>query len=310
MKNTRFFSAFTVMALLFAGCQTQTKDQAYEGVIFNEETNEVSLANTTEESVNLEFKFNKGDKVENVIEMTMEIEMMGQKMPATILVEGNYEITEVDGQGNADVNYSMSRMKIDATAQGVNFDSNEKPELIKPEMAPVLKMLNKGVISKISPKGKVLGTDYSQLINDFGAEYAMLKASMEQNINQFTQSSFATLPNEPVKVGDTYDGEILEQNFQGFPMKVTMNYKVKSISEDKTKVILEPEGSIEFNTIDLPEGIAIKMNSSKTSGWILIDLSRGMVLKSNLVTLMDFSTTQMGQQADMVLRMNMAMTTK
>lgn len=310
MKTRNYFLMVGVIALLSTGCQNQSQDDALQGVIINEETNEVSLATTTDEAVQLEFKFTKGNKVENLIEMEMEMEMMGQKMPITVNIEGKYEVKDIDDQGNADIEYAMTRMQMNSEAQGVKFDSNEKPEQINPEMAPILKILNKNVISKISPKGKTLGIDYSQLSNELGEEYAMLKANLEQNINQFNQSSFVVLPEGAVKVGDTFEADAIEQNYQGLPMKIQTSYKVKSISEDKSKVILEPDGTIELGVANLPDGVSIKMNQGKMSGWILLDLNRGMVLRSNMITLMDISSMQMGQQMDMIIRMNMTMTTK
>ncbi len=310
MKIKHFNLLFAIVTLIFfASCNNQSQKNIMDDVIINEETGEISFANSTEDAIELNYNFKINDVVENTINVDMEIEMMGQKMPMSMILESKYEIKDIDDNGNADVNYSITRMSIDAATQGIKFDSNNKTDNIQPEMAPMLKLLNKNVTLKTSPKGKVLSVDLSQ-IEDLGADLEMIKTSMEQNLQQFNQSTFATLPEGTVKAGDSYDGGVVEQIVQGFPMKTSTQYIVKSISNDKTKVIIETKGNLEFNATNLPEGMSLEMKSSEISGWVIIDISRGISLQSKFYSIMDFTTSQMGQSFGMVLKSNTTMKIK
>lgn len=294
--------------LLVTSCQTSNNDNKLEGVVIDEQTNEISFSKSTNEAVELKFNFKKGDNVENVITSNMEIEMMGQKMPVQTTVEGKYEIKEVDSEGNATLCYVIKRITADIAAQGIKFDSNDKESRVSNEMAPLQKIVDIEIISKISAKGKVLSIDFSDVPS--GEEHEILIASIKQNVQQFNLSSFVQLPENAVKAGFEYKGENTEQVVQGLPIKSSTSYKIKDISEDKTKVIIETEGKIDFDTTQLPTDITINMNSSQIKGWILIDLSRGVTLQSNTDATMDFSTSQMGQSFDMLVKGHSTMKVK
>ena len=94
------------------------------------------------------------------------------------------------------------------------------------------------------------------------------------------------------------------------PMRTTISYTIKDISEDKTMVIVGMEGNFEFNTPNLPEGISMEMKTSEISGWILIDISRGISLQSSTASLIELMTSQMGQSFDMILKTNAKMNLK
>ncbi|HPW65637.1 MAG TPA: DUF6263 family protein [Salinivirgaceae bacterium] len=299
----------TAILFLITGCQSKSSKNIADYVVINEETNEISFVNSTTDPVELSYNYKKGEVVENTLSVDMQIEVMGQSTPMTMIMESKYEINNVDNEGNAEVNLSITRMSINSVAQGVNFDSNEKNSDIMPELEPMLKLLNKKVTSTMTPKGKILKVDYSSL-EELGDEFEAVRASMEQNVQQLNQSTLVVLPEGQVNIGHKYGGEAVEQIVQGMPMRTTISYTIKDISEDKTMVIVGMEGNFEFNTPNLPEGISMEMKTSEISGWILIDISRGISLQSSTASLIELMTSQMGQSFDMILKTNAKMNLK
>ena len=311
MKTNKFFSLLLVASMALFSCQNQSSTNSTDqGVIVNSETNEVSFSNTTDEAVTLTYNFKKGVKVENIININMEIEMMGQKMPGVIVMEGSFEIIDVDSDGSADIKYAITAMKMDMATQGVNFDSKNEEHKSNPQLAPFYKILGKNITTKIKNNGEVLGADYSEIMSDLGDEFETLKPQFEQNVNQFSQSSFPFLTNKPVKAGDIYEGQTIEQNVSGLQVKTTNSYTVKSISEDKSKVILESNGSMALNMVDAPMGLQMTMNEGTIKGWLLLDLSQGLVVKSALKSTMNITTEAQGQKSDMLITTDMTMNIK
>ena len=311
MKTNKFFTLLFAASLTLFACQNQDSSKSSdEGVIINAETNEISFSSTTDESLKLTYNFQKGLKVENSISINMEYEMMGQKMPATIVIDGTFEIIDVDAEGSADIKYAITGMKMDMAAQGIKFDSKNAADKDNPQVGPLFKIIDKNVITKIKNNGEVIGVDYSEIMSEMGTEFESLKSQFEQNVNQFSQSSFPLLAANAVKAGDTYQGAVVEQNMSGLQVKTETSYTVKSISKDKTKVILESNGSLVLNMDDAMMGAEMKMNEGSIKGWLLLDLARGLVAKSSLTSIMDFSTEAAGQKNDMIIKMDMIMNTK
>mgnify|MGYP001361976523 CR=1 FL=1 len=310
MKIKHNFLLFTAAVMfLIAGCQSQSSKDITDDVIINEETNEISFVKSTTDPVELSYNYKKGEVVENSINVDMQIEMMGQSMPMTMVMETKYEINNVDSEGNADFSFAITRMSINSAQQGISFDSNDESSNTMPELEPLMKIMNKKITSKITPKGKMLDVDYSSL-EELGDEYEAVRANMEQNVQQFNQSATVTLPEGPVSIGHKFGGDTVEQVVQGMPMKTSTSYVIKDISEDKTKVIVGVEGTFELNTTNLPEGISMEMKTGEMSGWVLMDLTSGTALQSSMVSLIEFTTTQKDQSFDMILKSNATMKLK
>lgn len=311
MKTNKFLSLLFVASFVLFSCQDQSSTKSIDdGVIVNPETNEISLSNTTDEAVTLTYAFKKGVKVENVYTITMEYEMMGQKMPSGIIMEGSFEILDVDSEGSADIKYAITSMKMDMAAQGLNFDSKDDKYKSNLQFAPLYKIIDKSIITKIKNNGEVLGADYSEIMAEMGDEFEALKPQFEQNVNQFSQSSFPFLTDKPVKAGDKYEGDVIDQSISGINVKTANAYTVRSISEDKSKVILEMDATMELNVVEALMGMEVSMNEGTIKGWLLLDLSQGLVVKSALKSTLDFTTEMQGQKNDMVIVTDMIMNIK
>ena len=297
-------------AMVVISCNNQSNVTTVDGVIYNSETNEISLKATTKEAVNLEYRFTKGVKLEQTISVEQIIEMMGKQMISEINLESNYEIQDVDSEGNAKVSYTITRMIIEAPkGSGTIFDSNKEEDRNNPMIGAMFLMIDKPVISTVTPTGTVTSVEYSEFFENMGEIAEMLKEQMEQNYSQFNQTSFATFPEYAVKEGDTYQSEAIERNFQGVIFKNINLYTVRAISKDKSKVILDINGLLEFEGTFKDENSDILLNRGGISGWMLVDLKKGVVTKTSLSTGLDLSITQMGEQTDMIVVTNLMMKT-
>jgi len=271
-------------------------------VVFNAETKEILLKETTTDAVKLEYKFTKGTKTDYAINLDAQVEMMGQQMTTETNMEGQYEITGVDTSGNASILFSITRIAIAMPLAEISFDSNNEEDRKNPQGVAISQMLNKSVNLSVNPSGKVLSVEYGEMEE-------MMKMQMEQNVSQFNQTTFILLPDNEVKEGYTYQDETA-QNFRGLEIITVNQYTVRSISKDKTMVILDLEGKMNTVTTLIEDDAEIKINNGTVTGWIFVDLNKGFIAKSYISSKMDISMTQMGQQMDMTTITNILMNAK
>ncbi len=303
MKNlTRMLTIMAVVVLAY-GCKSSDSGNDKDLVIYSQ-TGDVTLKTSTDEAVSISYSFKKGKVISNRIESIMELEMMGQKIPMSYMSEGSYEITEVKEDGSAVVAYKISRMHIKAEQQGIDYDTQNKEVDPNHKMLDEMfrKMLNVPISFVITNKGKIQSVDYAAMTEAFGPQYMFIKQQIEQNANNFSQNSFVTLPEGELKAGDIIEGELIEQNIQGIEIKAKTDYKVKMISSNKKKILLETIGKLDFNAMNLPEGTSITMNEGNVTGWVLLDVDAGYITQSKIDTYMDFTSEENGEKTNLILR--------
>lgn len=311
MRILKTVSLLILASLMIVACQNQSKTSentvAAGVVIFNHETKEISFKEETTDAVRLEYKFTKDTKTENEIAVEIDMEMMGQTMSQAAIMFGNYVITDVDTEGNATIAYTITRMKMDSEALGIHLDTDSTADRNHPQFAPIFGMLDKTVTSKISSTGVTLGLNLGSFLDDMDAEE--LKMQLEQNMSQLSQSSFPQFPNTEVKAGDSFAGTPIEQNMQGVEIKLNNQYTVRAISKDKAYVILDVKSDFEISNAPVAE-VDMLLNEGSVSGWLLVDVSKGFIIKSYATANMDMSVTTQGQNMNMITKTKTFMVTK
>lgn len=306
---------FAVAALFFVGCQTNqkseaTSDTAESGVVINYETESgiPEFSEVADQAMKLRYKFTAGVKAHLVMDYTMTMEMMGQKIPMHMIMESDYEVKSLTDNGDAKIGVTFTRISMEMDGpQVVKFDSDEVEDLkADPMGAMFAPMLSKPISSVISPEGKVLEMDIDALLEGLPEEEAtQVRTQVESMSDQFAQNAFVVLPSEPVKIGDTYEAGVIETDAGGMKINMNMKYKVLSISNGGRYVTLEPNGAFSFNS-DMP-GVEMNTDNNKIGGWMLFDLEKGLPLRSNMLMSMNITANQMGQEMQMKIDMDVKM---
>ncbi len=303
---------YLVAALFMMACQSgnnQKKEKSTESsVTINYETENgiPAISATTNEAVKLQNAYKEGDSAHMVMETNMNMEMMGQKMPMEMTMESDYKIKDVTESGNAKIDVVFTRISMSMEGpQPMKFDSdNEEDMKNNPAAGVFAALLNKAITSEVTPYGKVVEMNMDAIMEGLtDQQAAQMQNQMESMSDQFTQNAFIALPEKPVKAGDIYDAGTMENTNAGMAMKIDMKYKVLSISEDKRYVILEPQG--EFKLESKQEGVEMKSENNKIGGWIVFDLQRGMLKRSNMIMNMNVTANQMAMKIDMNIEMKM-----
>lgn len=310
----RLFFYF-VVAVFFVGCQTNqnndaTSDNAASGITINYETDNgiPEFSAVTNDAVTLRYKFTKGEKAHVVMDYSMIMEMMGQRMPMQMKMESDYEINDVAENGNAEISVQFTRIQMEMDGpQVVKFDSDEVEDLASdPLGASFAPVLANPIGSVISPLGTVVEMDMESMIDGMSEEAAAAtRVQIENMSNQFSQNMFVALPEHAVKIGDTYKAGVVETDAGGMKINMDMQYKILSISECKRYIVVQPDGEFSFQS-EMP-GMEMNTDNNKIAGWLLFDLERGLPLRSNMIMNMDILANQMGQEIEMKIEMDIKM---
>jgi hypothetical protein len=258
------------------------------------------LPDSSNQSVLLRYKYTTGKKnnQHTTVVMLIELDMDGQNEPMNIDMKmditGSYTVEKIFSDGGMEVHFVFTRLVVSTSSLvGWKFDSDEKEDP-KPEFSKLRRFLNVPVIMKIDARGKTLSVDTSLI------EAAMAEAGDEATpeeikaqVDNFTKSTFIMLPEKAVKTGDIFDAGALDQDIPGLGTLTTQSrYRVAALSRDRKKMILEPVITVAMEGTD--------MSHSSIKGWMLFDTEKSVVEKSYLVTHLDFSFSQGGEEARIV----------
>ncbi|MEN6450470.1 MAG: hypothetical protein ABFC96_08270, partial [Thermoguttaceae bacterium] len=145
---------------------------------------------------------------------------------------------------------------------------------------PLEAMVKVPVTAKISPTGKTEDVDIKALIKSIEKTGTPGAAdSLKESGAEWLRSSFAPLPEKPVKQGDIFDaGEMIKKMPQG-EVNLKLRYEVLSVSADKKQALLRPKADIKL--VPNPKAsVSIALDSSSMDGWLLFDIEKGVVAQS------------------------------
>lgn len=240
----------------------------------------------------------KGDQFAMVMKMNMMMEGP-QSMSMTMGMDNDLEVKSIEKDNSFMLDNMVKKvgMSMKNPMMNMEYDS-EKPNLDDPTTAEMHKtlgaMVDKSMVSKMSNRGELLETpNYEEI---FG-ENPELAGQVDQ-LNQSLESAFITYPENPVKVGDSWNAtsEIKGQA----PMTQDFTYTVKEITA--TNVTLGIDGTIKLS----PE--AMMAGSGDFTGSMVIDRKDGFIRSSNIIQNLNMSV--MGMDMKTITDVNLTVTKK
>jgi hypothetical protein len=267
--------------------------------------NTPAFASTSEEPVLLRYKHKTGqvEKMRMDLDMDMRVRQGAQelKLKMTLRMDAKAVVTTVDGEGNMSVLLKITRMYSKTSGlKDVEFDSDRPSD--NPDFKGVTAMVGVGIPCKMSPVGKMLETDLEPLrLAVRRAGDAALAKSFEDSVKRMFEDQYVELSETPVKAGDIYKaGTIVEDR-----MKIHKSYKIRAVSGDKTQVLLEPVAALELGPGAFGGG---KLRSQRFDGWILFDLQKGYMSRSDGYVRLLFDIAAEGQTGTMEITTKVKMT--
>jgi hypothetical protein len=255
-----------------------------------------TFPSTTNDPILLRYKMKAGqvEKIALDMDMNMRMRIAGEDigMKMTMRMDAKAAVKEVDGEGNISALAKITRMTMKTAGPGmtVEFDSDKPSD--NPDFKAVTAMINIGIPCKISPVGEMLETDLEPLrLAARRAGNAALSKQLEDSTKKMFDGTFIQLSKTPVKAGDTYKaGTIVDDK-----VKIHTSYKIRSVSGDKTKAVLEPIGKLELAPGAFPAGADVKIKEQSLTGWMLFDVQKGHMSKADMRMNIVLEINAMGQ---------------
>lgn len=272
------------------------------------------------DAVTLKFNLEKGKNYVYGMKshFDMDAEMMGQKIKSGGDIDFGFKmnVEEVDAAGNRTVacTYDAIKFKINAMGMDMGYDSKNVGDTTKENMMNGMfrklfgSMVGKSFKMTWTPKGEITKIEgLKEMVTAMGQSMDMpeemrgqMEKQMEQSfsedqIKQSFSQGFSIYPENPVKVGDSWN-KTMSRNVNNMKMDIDVKYTVKDIKADA--VILNMEGKIKGN--GETGSSAMKMDiSGSQKGTMEIELTSGMPKTGNIDMDMKIAAGQMPKPMDM-----------
>ncbi len=267
-----------------------------------------TFASTSDEPVLLRYKL-KTDQVERVVvdaDMDVNVRQGGQELAVkmTMHMEAKARVTDVDAEGNISAVVKITRMTTKVTGpNAVEFDSDKPGD--DPKFQAVTAMIGVGIPCKLTPTGRLLETDLEPLrLAARRAGDAALARSVEDGAKKMFDGTYVQLSEKPVKAGDTYKAGTIDAD----KYKFHNSYRIRSVSGDRTQVVLEPVTEVEVTAGAFPAGVDARIKSQESAGWILFDLQKGHASKADVRLRLVLDVTAGGQTGTVEVTVKTTMT--
>jgi hypothetical protein len=264
-------------------------------IVFGQDKPEAPVfTSVSKDEVLLRYKHVKGQKVSSVMDMFANMDIAAGEKKITMVMKmkmaASYIVDDVLADGTALVSLTITRVTLDVTAPvEMSYDSDKKSDGEKKEFDTFSYMINTPIACKVTPLGEMTGLDVNPIAKKMADAGATKSAGdIEKQVKEMTKKSFIQLSKNPVKTGDIYDAGTITQDAGNFgTSEMNVQYRIKAVSGDKKKVILEPVVSFKIS--------GINMKKSAMNGWILFDIEKGNIEKSFGDVYMELSLSQGGQ---------------
>jgi hypothetical protein len=262
-----------------------------------------ALEGKSREPILLRYKFEPGEKthVDMTVDTTTRVRgaaRMDQKM--TIAMTGAIVWSAAEaGTFTGEMTFTSARMKLDLEAQGMpsqHLDWSSDQGGGPPELEPFRAMIGPAIAIKVTDRGKITESDFQVMREALQRAGAASEMIDEVASPEVLESTFQLLPDEPVKVGDTWDaGHIVNQN-QMMRAEISYQLKVAQVSGDGSQAILEAVPEVALEASGPAE---IRSQKSGYDFWLRFDVGEGDVAEASNRLSMRLGMRVMGEKVDM-----------
>lgn len=259
----------------------------------------VSAPSAFAQSVNLQWKWNAGDKLvvesEQDIEMTMTVG--GQEMQTTNTTTSwmTWEVEKIDDNGNGVVNTVIDRIVMDmVTPMGnMNYDSSEgdtggnpQLEMIAESLKP---MIGAATTQTMSTRGEVVAFEMGEGVKE--SLDAMGGGQTGEMFEQISKNASLEFPEGSLTVGDSWDKSVTTNSQAG-------NVSVNTTYTYQGEVSVEGQKFHKFD-VDVKMDFAqpmITIDEQSAKGELFFDAEAGRIDHSRVEQDVKMTISQGGQE--------------
>ncbi len=257
---------------------------------------------TSNEAIKLRYKFKVGKKINIVHFLKMSVRYNNNLTFINTHLYGHYETKKKLENENYELNWVISRITTELKFKDrkgqdkvLKYDSESKENTL-PNSELLRTLINTSIKANVDSSGTLSELDLKSILNIMGnGSEEKLKNDISKKAEQFVNISLILLPQNDLKVGDTYDGREGVQDNSMLKIKSKKKYTVDSISKDKKFAVLKP--IIDFKLDSSNQKINIKKN--EMSGWVLFDIDKGNVKESYTHTRISVKINKVNMKMDM-----------
>lgn len=268
----------------------------------------ISMPNLLAKKGDIKLKLKKGDVYTTTMDMNNKIDqqMMGQQMKIDqeMLIISSMTVTDELKNGSFHIEQRYVRMKIDMNAMGQNISMDTEGEST-PQNAALIKMKEAVIQYDVTPKGVISNiTGFEELLQATLSDPQSAQMMKSFASDDMLKSFFSYIPQERVKVGDSYTSSTKLQSAMG--AEIDIKYDVKEIT--KKQMYLDLSSDITFSP-DTPieqNGMKIKMSGTGTQGGnFMVNTKDGMPTSSEITQDMKMNLSFKMPQSDEDMSMPM-----
>ena len=336
MKNIVFILIWGI--LFFPSCKKNTDNKKVKPLIkpkavLKKEKSEFKESDflkyppklkSTDEKVSLKYKLKKGDKKEFVYFLKMAMLYNNRRSEINTRIYGKYEISDIYDNDKMNIKFLVKRIVLSFNAgnKTINYDSEKTQNdntMDKNAVKTLTSILNKEIFVTMDRKGNFSKDEIDKaleklknineidkdaklvdkkLIDDNNFMDSKSDNEIKNKIRQIVNVAFIILPENKVKVKDTYKGRKNINDTSLSDLKTDRLYEIKSVSLSKDLVVLKPK--TEFNIDNKKSYLKIRKNNLK--GWILFDLKNGVLKESFLHSILDMKINNVNMKMDIKSR--------
>ncbi len=279
----------------------------------------ISSASIVSAQEQLAWKFTPGESLKYVVKqnmnMTMDVATKKQSIAMNQTMDMRWKIAEVDSS-NGDATMSQSIDRVQMTSQGgpfgiVEYDSagDKVPETpLGKSMAEVFRRIigeEFGVHMKTTGKIDQVTVPQS-LIDALKQAGSAGNALDEATLKQMMTQSAITLPETPLKPGDSWDStQQVELPFGTMTVKSQLTYQGKDPESGHARIAMIPTISV---TPKQGAAVSLTLTKSEGTGVVLFDAAKGRIAKSDLDLIMEMQVKSFGQVIDQTIKQKTSMT--
>jgi hypothetical protein len=308
MKTSLCISVL-IMAFLAVVPDSQASSRATKNVVMSESALRKAFPEMPQfdtrssHPVLMRYKFKNGETVRMSMDLVMNnnIWLMDRKADMHMLISmaAEYTVKSVDENGDAWADFTITRMTMKAMSpaspSGITFDSDKEQQDADPKLAALKVFVKTTIPVKVSSVGKILDMNLDP-VHEVMARAGEAAAVLDfgKTADKAMKSSFTQLSLKPVRPGDIYEaGTIVEKLENLGEMSLTARYKVLAVSGDGQRVLLQPLGNMSLKPVsDNTGNMKMSMKKGTVDGWLLFDVEKGNIARSEAVSGMELSMSQ------------------
>lgn len=259
------------------------------------------------EEVTLAWNLKKGDQLELRFDQTQsvltQVETRDRSLDTSLTLDVDWNVTEVDGDGNASIEQSIRRIRIKTGSVGapikkvvdIDTDGDGRLRGISREVFKQIKtFVGLKFYLRMAPNGKLIEFSADDAVATAIAQLPATSTSLKEvlgskSLSKMIEQSVLLLPGEPISSGESWENRskvsLSANDSRDYEVDRLSRSTLDSVADGKAKISIEIDMKPPRNLSGDPDASmtsAIELEESSATGNVTFDLARGIVRSSKI----------------------------